>query len=102
VGLEESHEGDVSGEDLPVVDVHVDSAFAGGVKGIAVVVGGGVDGCRERVVGVGGREEFDFSHCLGKTLFEESIGLLEAVECADDFNPLSSERVRKVGGKAHQ
>ena len=46
--------------------------------------------------GVVAWEEVDCGECLFETFFEQVVGLLEAVEAADDFYPLAGEAVREV------
>ena len=53
------------------------------------------------MVRVSDREETDGGEDLGEALLKERVGLLETVECANNFNPLAGEGMREVVREAH-
>jgi hypothetical protein len=92
--LEVSDYGWAIGEDLAVIDMHDDCAFAERVKGVSVVEDRGVEGSGTRKVGESGREKSDGGHSTGETGIRDGVGLLEAIEGTGNFDPLAGERVR--------
>ena len=82
------------GEDLAIVDVHRDCAFNRGIGGIRIVIDSSVGCTGFVVVGRMGWVEACESHSCLKAGLEYGIGLLEAVDGANDFAPLTGKGVR--------
>ena len=96
--LKEGNERWMGGKYLSVVNVHDNRTLLVGIGGILTVVYRQVKGSGKWVRRCYWGVESDGSQCFCKADFEEVVGLFEAIQGANYFNPLASEGVWQVVG----